>query len=766
MTTRQGPERRIIMKNRFKAIISLMIPILLFTGGCSSETPYTSLTGNNTSQSLSADTVRLKSLVFKADDNTALTTDNTAVINGKRIFLNLVTGTDNSTLVPTLSFCSDSDCSENKTADELNLHYKPRYRSTDTSFYSCPAPIPGREYDKSTGWFEHAVTNELCIKEDRNTLFKEPVTYVITAADGSSIEYNMQTTFTAGTSSDLLTLSFLQEYNSGITDDVSKDVSSSPVNISMPFGTDLTSLVPSFTINGSKVTLGADETGSLITSSETAADFSSTVSLFVHNLGGSNGSGSDEGSQYDVSISTSAPFSSFNIEKSKNSGLSKDYTGVIDHSAKTVSFVLESGDDVSAAIPTIDLTDSSITVSPSASSAQNFSTSLTYKFTNSAGASESYTVQGVTGLSAGDLVITEVMSNTDTISDTDGEYLELYNSTDSIIDLNVQPITLSDDNGDFTTISSGSIAANDYFLICRNADSGENGGITECDHEPSSMLLTDAETITITQDTTTIDSFSYTSETAGVSWELATNKYSSDNSDETFWGPATSNYDTNNNGTPGAANDYTYETPAQVVISEVQCDGSSGPEDYIELYVQSGGSMAGWKVKERTSTLYTFDNSFSPSTGDYIVMHHDSANQGTYTNEDLSGNNITSSSATDSVATAYDVYSTDTSFTCTDNIAILENISATIVDLVPVSNQDGDAASGSMGDYHTIWDDSATYKWSFSEEPADGTNDATIQGECAAVNTSAQREDVTADTNSATDFCDNTATMGVANNCP
>jgi len=580
-----------------KKLSFLVTPVVMFSVSCSTQTPFDSLADSVYQSSGTSGSSNIHSFVFEAaSSGGALTADKNVYINEGNLLTTFVIGTNTAGIVPTILFCGDSSCATGKTADELGIHYKPRYREADDSFYSCPAPIPGRNYDKTTGWFETAVVAGWCTKEDRSKIFKEPTVYTVTGSDGSIRSYRFTANFVDGTASDMTELSFLQSKNPALSADVKKTISTHPsaVSVTLPFGVSKASLVPTFSITGSKVT-HTTEGGAEIVSSSTAVDFTNPVDLFVVEADGAGGQA------YTVTVTTQNPLNEFKLETSKNPGLSRDYTGTVDHNAKTVSFVFDAGENTSALVPTIDVTDSSITVSPSGDSAQNFGSSLTYRFTASSGSYVDYTV-------------------------------------------------------------SSSFAA-------------------------------------------------------------------------------------------------------EVIINEVECSGNSNPEDYIELYVKSGGSMAGWKLKEWTSARYTFDPTFQPATGDYIVLHYDSANQGTYTNEDVSGSK-SSSSGTDSVSTAWDVYTSSSSFTCTDQIAILENSDATIVDLVPVSNRDNDATSTSMGYYHTIWADSASYKWSFSVEPADGTNDETIQNECALASQSVQRKNVNTDTNLASDFCSNTATMGAVNNCP
>lgn len=79
--------------------------------------------------------------------------------------------------------------------------------------------------------------------------------------------------------------------------------------------------------------------------------------------------------------------------------------------------------------------------------------------------------------SVSDLLITEVMANPLSVSDSNGEWLELFNPTRESIDLS--GIKLSDTGTTSHTISSASsllINPGDYFILARNGDNAVNGG--------------------------------------------------------------------------------------------------------------------------------------------------------------------------------------------------------------------------------------------------------------------------------------------------
>ena len=81
--------------------------------------------------------------------------------------------------------------------------------------------------------------------------------------------------------------------------------------------------------------------------------------------------------------------------------------------------------------------------------------------------------------SVANLFITEIMANPGAVSDTQGEWFELYNPTLDSIDLS--GIVLSDDGANSHTISnSGPLLINpgDYFVMARNGDTTLNGGFS------------------------------------------------------------------------------------------------------------------------------------------------------------------------------------------------------------------------------------------------------------------------------------------------
>ena len=77
----------------------------------------------------------------------------------------------------------------------------------------------------------------------------------------------------------------------------------------------------------------------------------------------------------------------------------------------------------------------------------------------------------------GDILISEVMTNPSAVSDSSGEWFEIFNASATTIDLN--GITIRDDGSSSHTISANSplfIAPGAYFVLGNNGDESLNGG--------------------------------------------------------------------------------------------------------------------------------------------------------------------------------------------------------------------------------------------------------------------------------------------------
>ncbi|MCB2200421.1 lamin tail domain-containing protein [bacterium] len=115
------------------------------------------------------------------------------------------------------------------------------------------------------------------------------------------------------------------------------------------------------------------------------------------------------------------------------------------------------------------------------------------------------------GTASAQIVITEIMNNPSAVSDSDGEFVELYNSTASAID--IDGWTLADNGSDSHVIDNGGellVPAFGYLVLGINSDSGTNGGITVAyQYSGISMANGDDEVMLYDTDMTLIDEVFY-----------------------------------------------------------------------------------------------------------------------------------------------------------------------------------------------------------------------------------------------------------------
>lgn len=171
-------------------------------------------------------------------------------------------------------------------------------------------------------------------------------------------------------------------------------------------------------------------------------------------------------------------------------------------------------------------------------------------------------------MAAGPIIINEVMPNPLIINDADGEWIELWNVGSSPQAINGWKIT--DESDEEIIESTASIAVGATFVLCRNDDKTENGGI-DCDYELQEIALSNSDTITLKRpvlaqeigdtddpDFVTVDSITYDifDEKPGASTipdrDNQTHEPTLDEDDEQiFENDEINSYDDNNAGTPG-----------------------------------------------------------------------------------------------------------------------------------------------------------------------------------------------------------------------
>jgi len=159
-----------------------------------------------------------------------------------------------------------------------------------------------------------------------------------------------------------------------------------------------------------------------------------------------------------------------------------------------------------------------------------------------------------------EIIITEVMQNPSSVSDANGEWIEIYNASENSISINGWII--KDNGSDQHVISSEqtlSIDSEQYFVLGRNSDFNTNGGIN-IDYHYSGITLanSDDEIIIFSSDgITEIDRVEYD---GGSDWpdpdgaSMALIELASDNNIGSNWEISTIEYENGDYCTPGSAN--------------------------------------------------------------------------------------------------------------------------------------------------------------------------------------------------------------------
>ncbi len=177
------------------------------------------------------------------------------------------------------------------------------------------------------------------------------------------------------------------------------------------------------------------------------------------------------------------------------------------------------------------------------------------------------------GAGAG-IVISEVMPNPSAVSDSYGEWFEVYNADSAELDLNGWVI--KDNGSDTHTISvtdSLTIPAGGYLVFGRNDDSTTNGGFT-ADYEYSGFTLGNStdEVVLVDTDQNIVDQVAYSTAfpfSSGASMYLS--DMTADNSVSNNWSVSTTPFGDGDYGSPGKAwNDSTLMSiAAQEIIPKM-----------------------------------------------------------------------------------------------------------------------------------------------------------------------------------------------------
>jgi hypothetical protein len=238
--------------------------------------------------------------------------------------------------------------------------------------------------------------------------FTSPVEYTVTAADGSTATYTVTVTVAQNASKDITAFSFLTADNSGLTANVTATITGTSIGATVPFGTNVTALVATFSTTGASVAVGANAQ----TSGTTANDFTSPVTYTVTAADNST-------KTYTVTV-TIAPspakdLTAFSFQSIHNTGLSSDVIATI--TGTSIAATVPFGTDLTGLVATFATTGASVkvgaAVQTSGATPNNFTNPVHYTVTAADGSTKDYTVTVTTALSpAKDITSFAFMSST------------------------------------------------------------------------------------------------------------------------------------------------------------------------------------------------------------------------------------------------------------------------------------------------------------------------------------------------------------------
>ena len=234
------------------------------------------------------------------------------------------------------------------------------------------------------------------------------------------------------------------------------------------------------------------------------------------------------------------------------------------------------------------------------------------------------------------IVITEVMANPASVSDSYGEWFEIFNTTDSTIDMHGWSIKDLDGDehqllSDETTIP---ILPDEYFILAKNGDESQNGGVNvDYVYNGFSLSNSDDEVILLDASGAIVDEVHYSNGwpfSSGVAMEL--HNPLEDNSLIQNWYASTISYGNGDTGSPGIPFDGTLDIE-KVLLNPSNFDLVSlypnpfNPEVTIQVKVYEEGilnidvfNLSGQRVKtlingtfRAGSYSFNWDSSRSPS---------------------------------------------------------------------------------------------------------------------------------------------------------
>jgi uncharacterized protein (TIGR02145 family)/uncharacterized repeat protein (TIGR02543 family) len=216
--------------------------------------------------------------------------------------------------------------------------------------------------------------------------FTSPVTYTVTAEDGSMQNYTVTVTVALNTAKAITAFSFSSPSATGTIDETAMAIS-----LSVPYGTNVTALVATFSTNGAAVKVGS----AVQVSGTTANNFSNPVTYMVT---AADGSTQDYVVTVSVVLNTAKALTSFSF-------VSPSVTGTINEAAKTVAVTVPYGTNLTALVANFASTGASVkvgsTVQVSGASTNDFTNPVTYTAVAADNSTQDYIVTVTVALNPG-----------------------------------------------------------------------------------------------------------------------------------------------------------------------------------------------------------------------------------------------------------------------------------------------------------------------------------------------------------------------------
>ena len=244
-------------------------------------------------------------------------------------------------------------------------------------------------------------------------------------------------------------------------------------------------------------------------------------------------------------------------------------------------------------------------------------------------------------LSAGDLIVSEIMHDPASSAYNKGEWFEIYNNSGS--DINLNGLVVTDGVSDSFGITEDIVVeAGDYAVLAARAASSDNGGIDNVAfaYDRTSFRLNNYDSIELYNTNGTLfDSVTYSpydgfDMSAGASMMLA--DLDAANDAGVYWCVSTSSFGDGDLGTPGSANDactliidsaidVDTLSVGDLVISEIMHDPTFVPDyrgEWFEIYNNSGSdvNLNGLQVTGSGSESFTINEDLPLASGEYAVL--------------------------------------------------------------------------------------------------------------------------------------------------